>query len=441
MRTLVAHAGTKYWPVAGLLLVFVLFTVPHFVRSLDAADGLEPSWNSSLIWVESSDCARATGAFLAICQGDRVIPIADVSAGDDPGQPLALDIYSILTGNAASLADVSKLNSTINYIGLVLLAMLLFTLRLPFLSLLILTFGVVISDRFQSTGPHPGHFGVACLVTLLPLAVLGMPLAHVSRRVFRSWVVVGIAALAVAMLFREAIGFMGVVCSLLATGLSYFLSNPKSRRSALVHAGLAFVIVLTVWTPYSILRLRDAIYHTSPSARMEQHGTWHNLYIGLGAVENPFGIVWIDSYAIEAVKKIDPSVPYLSNAYFVILRREYFQMVLQHPVEVAAIYFKKLVIALKNYHMWLQISIVAALFLFARRKLRAESPGWGGDDSVLAICAVFIAAFLGQAVLFHYTELYLFPVKLFLLLGAGVTFETVVRLVAVSIRRPKLQDA
>ena len=317
--------------------------------------------------------------------------------------------------------------------------MLLFTLRLPFLSFLILTFGALISDKFHSVGPHPGHFGVACLVTLLPLAVLGMPFAHVSRKLFRPWVVVGIVALAVAMLFREAIGFMGLVCSLLATGFNYFLSVPKSRRSALVHAGLACAVVLTVWTPYSVLRLRDAIYHTSPSARMEQHGTWHNLYIGLGAVENPFGIVWIDSYAIDTVKKVDPSVPYLSHEYFAILRREYFQILLQHPVEVAVVYFKKLVIALRTYDMWLQIGVVAAVFLFARRKLRGDSQGWGIDESVLAICAVFIATFLGQAVLFTYTELYLFPVKLFLLLGAGVTLEMVVRLVVA--RRQQLQDA
>lgn len=65
----------------------------------------------------------------------------------------------------------------------------------------------------------------------------------------------------------------------------------------------------------------------------------------------------------------------------------------------------------------------------------------GIDDSVLAICAVFIAAFPGQAVLFRYTEPYVFPVKLLLLLGAEVTIETVARLVAISIRRPELRDA
>ena len=309
------------------------------------------------------------------------------------------------------------------------------------LSFLILTFGAVISDQLQSLGPHPGHFGVACLVTLLPLAVLGMPYANVSRRLFWSWIVVGIVALAIAMLFREAIGFMGVVCSLFAIGFGYFLSIPKSRRSALARAGLACMVVLTVWTPYSVLRLRDAIYHTSPSASMEQHGSWHNLYIGLGAVENPFGIVWEDLNAENAVKRVDPSVSYLSHKYFAILRSEYFRIVLEHPVEVAAIYFKKLWLALKTYDMWLQIGIVAGLYLFARRKLKAESPGWGIDDSVLIICAVFVATFLGQAVLFHFSKLYLFPVKLFLLLCAGVTLETVVRLAAVSLRGAKLQDA
>jgi hypothetical protein len=41
----------------------------------------------------------------------------------------------------------------------------------------------------------------------------------------------------------------------------------------------------------------------------------------------------------------------------------------------------------------------------------------------------------------HYAELCLFPVKLFLLSGGGVTIETVARLVAISIRRRELRDA
>ncbi|MGL9620815.1 hypothetical protein QRQ56_22635 [Bradyrhizobium sp. U531] len=414
--------------VVLLLAALVLFSVPSFVLSLSKAGKLEHSWSSAAVWVKSADCARTTKAILAICQGDRLLPIADVSAGDDPGLPLVLDLYAALSGAVVTDTDVSRVNTILNYIGIVSLAGLLFRLRLPFLSFLVLTVGTVIANILHSLGPHPGHLGVACLVALLPLAILGISASGPSRSSWWLWMIAGLFGLAVGMVFREAIGLMAVLIALLALGVSFFCSLMKMRLVGLAHLAVATATVLTIWAPYSILRARDAVFDIAPSSRMEQHGAWHNLYIGLGVVENPFGIVWNDDDGIRAVKEASPTTIYLSTEYYSILKRKYFEIVLHHPIEVAAIYLKKVMKALATYNMIYLLIVVSAVFAWARRSLVRTSPGWSPYDAVFAVSAVFVAAFLGQAGLFHYTELYLAPVKIFLLLLSGVAFELLLAL-------------
>ena len=166
MREVIARLDRRPIQVRLLLAALVLFSFPAFFLSLNVAGKLDHSWSSATIWVKSADCARRTKAILAICQGDRLLPIADVSAGDDPGPPLVLDLYAALSGAVVTETDVSKVNTILNYVGLVSLAGLLFRLRLPFLSFLVLTVGAVIANKLHSLVPHPGHLGVACLVGL-----------------------------------------------------------------------------------------------------------------------------------------------------------------------------------------------------------------------------------------------------------------------------------
>lgn len=406
-----------------LLAALVLFSVPSFFLSLNEADKLPHSWASATIWVNSADCARTTKAILAICQGGRLLPIADAAAGDDPGPALVLGLYAALSGAVVTETDVSRVNTILNYVGLVSLAGLLFRLRLPFLSFLVLTVGAVIANRLHSLGPHPGHLGVACLVALLPLAVLGLPPTGPSRANWWLWMIAGLLGLAVGMVFREAIGLMGVVTALLALGVSYFRSLMKMRHAGLTHLLIAGAAVLTIWTPYSILRARDAAFDIAPSTRMEQHGAWHNLYIGLGVVDNPFGIVWDDADGIRAVKEVSPTTLFLSTEYYSILKRKYFEIVLHHPIEVAAIYLKKVTKALSTYNMLYLLIVVSIVFARARLSLARLSTGWSSYDAVFSVSAVFVGTFLGQAALFHYSEQYLFPVKIFLLLLSGIVGE------------------
>jgi hypothetical protein len=401
-----------------LIFVFFCFTVPFCIQSLGKADALQPSWSSAEIWIQSAECARTTGAILAICKDGKLVPIADVSAGDDPGQALALDLYSILTQKTAMQNDVSRLNSILNYAGIALLAACLFCLRLPVASFLVLTGGALIANQFHSLGPHPGQFGVACFVTVLPLSILAYAFGTMSGRAAWLWLPIGFLGIGIAMMFREAIGLMGVAAGFLAIGIGYFSSIPRTPRRAVVSLGLAVALVLSMSTPEMVFRARDRLYDLPPSTRMEQHGVWHNLYIGLGAVQNSFGIEWNDAKGIEAVRKIDPSIVYLSNEYFAVLRREYFRLLMSHPFEVGRVYVDKLAIAVNVYAAWVGALIVlgVAIFMRIRRKIVGR---WRMSELLLFVCGCFVMMFWAQAALFNFTTLYLFPIKLFLLLSFG----------------------
>jgi hypothetical protein len=403
---------------AILVVAFLCFTIPFYIHSLNKADALEPSWSSAAIWVQSADCARRTGAVLVICKDGGLVP--NVSAGDDLGQALALGVYSILTQKTVTQNDVSRLNSTLNYIGIALLAACLFSSGLPLVAFLVLTGGAIIANQFHSLGPHPAHLGLACLAAILPLSIVALSSRRTPVRLI--WIATGLLGLGIAMIFREPIGLMGVVASLLAVGVNCVRPAARSPKAFVAMGLLACAILMTVAIPQTILRVRDIVYHVPPSALVEQHGIWHSLYIGLGAVSNPFGIAWDDTNGLQAARNIDPSITYLSAEYFAVLRHEYFRIVMSHPFEVARIYLEKLAIAADTYETWKIMLAVVVIAAIMRRRRRIVGE-WHSAEFLLFFSACFVAMFLGQAMLFHYSPQYLFPVKLFLLLSIGGLIE------------------
>lgn len=62
-----------------------------------------------------------------------------------------------------------------------------------------------------------------------------------------------------------------------------------------------------------------------------RHPFWHNAYIGLGYLPNPYGIEWNDSVAADFVKRQNPEAAYLSPEYERTLRDEYFRIARTDP--------------------------------------------------------------------------------------------------------------
>jgi len=364
---------------------------------------------------------------LSICQDDHLLPIGDVTQGDDPGHALTLELYSMLTGRPVNANDVSRINSYINLVGIALLAALLYQIGLSVAAFVVLVGAPMLANQYFALGPHPANLGVACLAALLPIAALTVPSS--ARRRFWIWLGVGLCSLAVAMLFREVIGLMGAVATIATAILRYGVLGSRTFRSLLGCIVIASLATGTIAVPKAILKTRDIAFDLKPSDMMQQHGAWHNLYIGLGAAENPFGLMWDDGVGRAAVKRIDPSVPYLSNAYYSILKHEYLNIVVHRPLEVFTVYLRKLRDALDNAHIGAFLAIIVVLVTIGRWRFSKSFAGWIAADGVLVVSVLFVAMFLCQAMLFHPALQYLFPIEVFLLVGAAVAAQLFVAVI------------
>jgi hypothetical protein len=80
------------------LACLAIFGGPAFLGALRAADKyahIEISdWNATNVWLKSAECARRTGAWLALCEGDNLIPINERAFADDPEHAFTLDAYA-----------------------------------------------------------------------------------------------------------------------------------------------------------------------------------------------------------------------------------------------------------------------------------------------------------------------------------------------------------
>jgi len=391
------------------------------------------AWSAARLWLQSADCARVTKVILVVCSNGQLVPLANANPGDDPGHALALGLYSAATGNAVQSSDILSLNKWINIFGTILLAALLYSMGLQLASLVLITVGIYAANQYVDIAPHPAQYGMAALTTILPLAILGlMPDFNRRRKTVLVWFAIGVLGIAVATLFRQSIGMMGVASSILA--LVAVAIRGRTRFTAI--AILTLAVLASYQSPSLVFRARDAIYHLTASNTMEQHGIWHNIYLGLGVVDNDFGISWDDSVAFKHALQINPKVVWGTTEYYETLRGAYFKLVLEHPLSVAIIYAKKLWLTLQQTLTWISflplgylllgLATTAAVARFFLRRGFLSDP----SDALLIVSAIYICFFIGQAVLFHFLAAYLFPIQLFLILAAAAILEFLLKLSA-----------
>ena len=79
----------------------------------------------------------------------------------------------------------------------------------------------------------------------------------------------------------------------------------------------------------------------SPSQRLTTHGLSHTLYLGLGFVENKWGIRYDDDYGEEIADTADPPVVFCSPEYFRLMWKLYLARWAEDPIEVMRIYAAK----------------------------------------------------------------------------------------------------
>ena len=418
--------------VAGLVTGPFQRTFEDVRRYGYLTDIMPSDWRATNVWLDSSECTVSRGAWLAVCENDRLIPISERAIADDPGHALLLSAWAALTGERATLVDVARLNTLLNLVGLVALAALLFSLRAWITSLVLLALGPAEFLGWMGTSPHWAFIGMVSLAGILPLAI--------ATRRNAAWIGGGIIALALATLVRESIGLMGFALTLGAVAAAA-LRAPRTLRAL---PRLALILVLAsvaLLAPKWATMARDAALPMAPAERLQTHGLSHTLYLGLGFVENRWGIRYDDDYGEDLANKA--GIVFCSPEYFRMMWKLYLARIAEDPLEVARIYWEKAVRLLSvptlqpgpPFGLVLAIGLahlLAAAWFGAWRRV-----GLPEGLEIEAVSLAFLGLFLAQAILALPSQMYAVPVNAFILVlfGAIVEFAARALCTAVSIRR------
>jgi hypothetical protein len=402
-------------------------------------DVMPADWGATNLWLDSTDCALERGVWLAICDKGKLVPLSERAIADDPGHAFLLDLWSMAMQRRATLPDVARLNTLLDTLGLVALAGVLFAVRAYLASIVLLWLGPVEYLGWMGTSPHWAFIGMVSLAAVLPVALAARDLDLMSRRSGNWWIAAGVIFLGLATLIREAIGLMGVATSLGAVAL-LMLRRPWSGKRL---GGLMLVALLAIaafTTPKWVVLARDLAFAMQPAQLVATHGLSHTLYLGLGFVENKWGILYYDYYGEAVAQAIDPAIVFCSPEYFQLMWKLYLGRWVEDPIEVMRIYL------LKGWQLLVRptlypgppfgvvllvglVHLVAATALGAWRRI-----GFVQGQVVETVAMAFIALFLAQAMLALPSHTYAMPVNAFILVLLGVIVEFFAR-AALRVRR------
>ena len=393
------------------------------------ADIMPSDWAATNVWLDSTGCAVERTVWLAVCEQGKLVPISERAVADDPGHALLLDLRSLATGQRATLPDVARLNTLVDTLGLLALAGLLFALRAWLAAIVLMGLGPVEYLGWMGTSPHWSYIGLVSLCAVLPMALVARELGLLSRRSGTLWIAAGLVFLALATLMRESIGIMGVLVSLGAVAV---LMIRRPRRIA----GPALVTLLALaafTTPRWVVAARDAAFDMQPAARLATHGISHTLYLGLGFVENKWGIRYDDAYGAEIASKADPPLVFGSPGYFQRMGQLYLARWAEDPVEVSRIYLAKAWLLLGRPTIYPGppfgiVLLIGLIHLLGATALGAwRRIGFVQGLVVESVAVAFLLLFLAQAMAALPSHTYAMPANAFVLVLLGVIVEFFVR--------------
>jgi hypothetical protein len=286
--------------------------------------------------------------------------------------------------------------------------------------------------------PHWAFIGAASLAAVLPLALAATAHGLLSRRAGAAWIAFGIVMLGFVTLLRESIGLMGLVVTVLV--LAWMAWRRTTRPSRII-----LVLVLTVvafLTPRFTVMARDGLFDMEPAQRLERHGLSHTLYLGLGFIENKWGIRYDDAYGEELAKQLRPDIEFCSPEYFRLMWRLYFERLVEDPGEIARLYYEKARMLLgaptvqPGPTFGLVLAIGLLILAVAGRTRAWQRASFPQGELVVAVSVAFLGLYLAQAMTALPSPLYAVPANAFVLILAGVLAEFAIRAVwSVSQRR------
>ena len=386
------------------------------------ADLMPSDWKATNVWLAAADCALERGVWLAVCEQGKLVPMSERAIADDPGHALLLGLWSMATRRHADLIDVARLNTLTDAIGLVTLAGLLFALRAYIASIVLLWKGPIEYLGWMGTSPHWAYVGLVSLAAVLPMALAAREMGLLSRRAANRWIAAGIVFLTIATLMRESIGMMGLMVT---AAVVIVLLVRRLRPAPVLLVGMLAVLAFT--TPRWVVMARDAAFEMQKAERLATHGLSHTLYLGLGFVENKWGIRYDDDYGEEIAGKA--GILWCSPDYFRLMWQLYLGRWAEDPVEVGRIYLEKawMLLGTPTLYPGPPFGIVLAVALV--HLLAATAFGaWQRLDFrqglvIEGVAVAFAGLFLAQAMAALPSHSYAMPVNAFVLVLFGVIVE------------------
>ena len=397
------------------------------------ADLMPSDWKATNVWLAAADCALERGVWLAVCEQGQLVPMSERAIADDPGHALLLGLWSMATRRHADLIDVARLNTLTDALGLVTLAGLLFALRAYIASIVLLWKGPIEYLGWMGTSPHWAYVGLVSLAAVLPMALAAREMDLLARRAANRWIAAGIVFLSVATLMRESIGMMGLMVT---AAVVIVLLVRRFRPGPVLLVGMLAVLAFT--TPRWVVMARDAAFEMQKAERLATHGLSHTLYLGLGFVENKWGIRYDDDYGEEIAGKA--GIVWCSPDYFRLMWQLYLGRWAEDPVEVVRIYLEKawMLLGTPTLYPGPPFGIVLAIALV--HLLAATAFGaWQRLDFrqglvIEGVAVAFAGLFLAQAMAALPSHSYAMPVNAFVLVLFGVIVEFFGRMVLLAKR-------
>lgn len=180
----------------------------------------------------------------------------------------------------------------------------------------------------------------ATVLTIIP------PYLYISSKKYRPGIFIPFLLLAglflgYANFVRTQSGTLVLIFLALAIGLYLKIEN---KKKLVLFACLLVGVVFSKLHVSSLLAKRDAfLQEHAPHAPVyvSRHAYWHSIYISMGYLNNPYGLIPRDRYAHEFVAKISPTTIPGSAEYESILRRGTFKFWIEHPFFSVQTFFAK----------------------------------------------------------------------------------------------------
>ncbi|MBE0447663.1 MAG: hypothetical protein IBX64_06130 [Actinobacteria bacterium] len=124
----------------------------------------------------------------------------------------------------------------------------------------------------------------------------------------------------------------------------FYLRFPWRKKLVLAIPLVAGILVMALYFNVLLNQREAYLVNNQPACNQAvgRHPFWHSVYIGFGYLNNDYGIGYKDEVAIEKVRSISPSAPYLSEEYEAILKDEVINLIKGNPRFVLDTVFAKI---------------------------------------------------------------------------------------------------